>query len=191
MNTFKGPFRLLLKEMRPTFYINTLVTLVLMAFFIILGFWTESADNSTVAVGVIFGPYYAIFLAYPFIIFPGYRYILSLGGTRKQFMKAALMSAVLYVLLAMLILNGLHFLSESIVSFGNHSISFFHMADLVNGENPLLYLWVDILWCLFLFGVGMIAKSIWFNFGPLRTLMAVTGLLILGIAAVTFLDLSQ
>ena len=182
MNTFKGPFRLIIKEMNVTFYINLVVTLALMGLYIFLSFYLAENDM----LGVTFGPFYAIFFVYPFIVFKGYKYILSLGGTRKQFMFATYLSIGIYIVLSGIILNGLHYLSPYLLNEGY----IFHMADLVNGSHPLLYIWIDILWMIILFGVGVIAQSIYFNLGTVRTLSGVAALLIAILATVFFADFS-
>ncbi|ALX48407.1 hypothetical protein [Lentibacillus amyloliquefaciens] len=182
MNTLKGPFLLMFKEMRLTFYINFGITIALMALYIFLSYSTgENGD-----LGSIFGPFYAVFLIYPFILFQGYKYILSLGGTRRQFMMATFASVSIYMVLSVLILNGLHLLSQFFIDQGQ----MFHMADLVNGSHPLLYIWIDLLWVVFLFGVGIMIKTIWFNLGNVRTLICGAILLMVLITTYTFADLS-
>ncbi|MBY7141566.1 hypothetical protein KFZ56_00285 [Virgibacillus sp. NKC19-3] len=182
MNTLKGPFRLIMKEMNLTFYINIGVTLALMALFTFLSYFNVANET----LGITFGPIYAIFLAYPFILFKGYKYILSLGGTRKQFMLVTFLSAAIYIVLSAIILNGLYFLSPLLFNEGE----LFHMADLVNGSQPLLYFWVDVLWMFILFGFAMMIQAIYFNLGGARTLIGAAALLMMVLVAVFFADLT-
>ncbi|AXF57381.1 hypothetical protein [Salicibibacter kimchii] len=181
MNTLKGPFRLIMKEMKMIYYINVGVTIALMALYIFLSYYLGENEH----LGVTFGPFYAIFLIFPFILFKGYKYILSLGGTRKQFMIATYLSIGIYIVLSGMLLNGLHFLSPYLLNDGY----IFHMADLVNGSHSLLYVWIDVLWMIILFGVGMIAQSIYFNLGTVRTLSSGAALLIAILATYFFADL--
>jgi len=183
MYTLKGPFRLIMKEMSLTFYINIGVTLALMALFIFLSYYNVANE----ALGIAFGPFYVIFLVYPFILFKGYKYILSLGGTRKQFMVATFLSVGIYIMLSGIILNGLYFLSPLLFNEGQ----LFHMADLVSGSHPFLYFWIDLLWMFILFGSAMVIQAIYFNLGTVRTLSGGAALLILVLAAVFFVDLSS
>ncbi|QQK80836.1 hypothetical protein HUG20_13660 [Salicibibacter cibi] len=181
MNTLKGPLRVIIKEVNVTFYINVGVTLGLMALYIFLSFYLGENEM----LGITFGPFYGIFLIYPFILFKGYKYILSLGGTRKQFMIATYLSISIYIILSGILLNGLHFLSPYLLNEGY----IFHMADLVSGSNPLLYVWIDVLWMIILFGVGLIAQSVYFNLGTVRTLIGGAALLIAVLATYFFADL--
>ncbi|WP_400247502.1 hypothetical protein AB3U99_10855 [Niallia sp. JL1B1071] len=75
MNTFTGPFKLMMREMSLTFYINAAITFVLFAFYNILGFIGVADAGSF----ILFGPLFIVFLIYPFANFSGYKYILSLG----------------------------------------------------------------------------------------------------------------
>lgn len=185
MNTFTGPFRLMMKEMSRTFYINVVITFVLFVFFNLLGFIdAESASF------IFFGPLYIVFLLYPFINFKGYNYILSLGGTRNQFVLAIYLSAFIFSVISVSLLNLFYYLSTNIISSGSRSVNFFHLADLVNSSNWLIYLWVDFSWIIFLFSLGMIAKTIWFNYGTLFSLAAATLLLIICVPIIVFGNIS-
>ncbi|MBM7839933.1 putative membrane protein [Alkalihalobacillus xiaoxiensis] len=182
MNTLKGPFQLISKEMNQTFLINAGITIALMGLFIFLSFYADGNES----LGVIFGPFYVIFLVYPFFLIKGYKCILSLGGTRKQYMIATYLSVAIYIVLSVLILNGFYFLSPYLLNQGY----IFHIADLVNGSNPFLYLWVDALWLFILFGIGAIAQSIYFNLGAVRSLSVGAIFLLVSLATVFFADLS-
>jgi len=183
MNTLKGPFRLIMKELSVTFYINIGITFALMILHVFISYY--SAENET--FGGIFGPFYAIFLLFPFMLSKAYKSILSLGGTRKQFMFATFLSNGIYIVLSGIILNGLYFLSPLLL-FNEGQI--FHMADLVNGSQPLLYLWIDLLWMFIAFGLAMIIHAIIFNLGTTRSLIGGAALLILVLAVGFFADLS-
>lgn len=185
MNTFTGPFRLMMKEMSRTFYINAVITFVLFVFFNLLGLM----DAESVSF-VIFGPFFIVFLLYPFINFKGYQYILSLGGTRNQFVLAIYLSAFIFSVISVALLNLFYYLSTSVISSGSRSVNFFHLAELVNSSIWAVYLWVDFSWIIFLFSLGMIAKTIWFNYGTLFSLGAATLLLIICAPIVVFGNIS-
>src|SRR5690625_5802763 len=92
MNTFIGPFRLMMREMRLTFYINVAITFVLFVFFNFLGF-IDAAESVSF---ILFGPFFIAFLIYPFINFKGYNYILSFCGTRNQFVFSMYLCVLLF-----------------------------------------------------------------------------------------------
>src|SRR5690625_2533460 len=126
MNTFIGPFRLMMREMRLTFYINVAITFVLFVFFNFLGF-IDAAESVSF---ILFGPFFIVFLIYPFINFKGYNYILSLGGTRNQFFFSIYFSFFIF--------NFLDYLSSNIVG---STANLFHLGGL--GIAPI---------CLFIYG---------------------------------------
>src|SRR5699024_3360933 len=157
MNTFIGPFRLMMREMRLTFYINVAITFVLFVFFNFLVF-IDAAESVSF---ILFGPFFIVFLIYPFINFKGYNYILSLVGTRKQFVLAMSLSALIFSVASVALLNFLYYLCANIVG---STANLFHLGGLLNASNCLVYLWVVFSWFLFLLILGMFAKSFWFNF---------------------------
>ena len=182
MNTLKGPFKVVMKEMGLTFYINTFLTVALFALYIFLS--TKAEPNEM--LGVIFGPFYVVFAAYPFIFFKAYKYILALGGTRKQFMFSALAVSMIYLVAAALILTALHLLGEVIFENGYN----FHMAHILSNPGTAMYFWVDFLWLFILFGIGLFAQATYFNLGAVRTLTLGAVIILVSVAAYFFLDLT-
>ncbi len=183
MNTFMGPFRLMMKEMCVTFYINAIITCVLFAFFAVLAL-SDVIDSVSF---ILFGPLFIVFLMYPFVNFKAYDYILSFGGTRKQFVMALYLSAFLFSAASAVLLNALYFLSTRIAG---PSMALFHLGRLTNHSSWLVSVWVDFSWLSFLFALGMIAKTFWFNYGKIISLSLATLLLIASILIVTFGNLS-
>lgn len=182
MNTLKGPFKVVSKEMRLTFYINAFLTIALFALYIFLSTKTDSNE----LLGVIFGPFYVVFLAYPFVFFKAYKYILALGGTRKQFMISAITASMIHLIGATVLLNVLHLLGESLFHTGYN----FHMADILADPNAAMYFWVDFLWLFILLGIGMFAQVIYFNLGAPRTLILGAIIILGSVAAYFFMDLT-
>lgn len=164
------------------FYINVAVTVAIFALFLFLSFRADGNEN----LGVIFGPFYAIFLFYAFMFFKSYNYIISFGGTRMQFILSTFISTLIFLTVGTIILNALYILGE--MTFQNGYI--FHMADILNGANPAMYFWVDFLWLFILFGFGMFAQVIYFNLGIFRTLSLAGVLLLVSIAIFFFADLT-
>ena len=83
-------------------------------------------------------------------------------------------------------MNVLHLLSR--MTFQNGSI--FHMAGILNDPNPAMYFWIDFLWLIILFGIGMFAQVINFNLGTIRTLTLAAVLILAAVTAYFFLDLT-
>lgn len=181
MNTFTGPFKLMMREMSLTFYINAAITFVLFAFYNILGFIGVADAGSF----ILFGPLFIVFLIYPFANFSGYKYILSLGGTRKQFVFALYLTAFIYGVISVVVLNLFYLITNHI----NGSINLWHLAELTHSSNWLVYVWVDFCWLFFLFSLGMIIKTIWFNYGTILSLSAATFLVVIGTIVVVFGDM--
>lgn len=182
MNTLKGPLKIVSKEMGLIFHINAAVTIALFALFLFLSFRIDGNEN----LGMIFGPFYAIFLFYAFMFFKSYNYIISFGGTRMQFILSTFISTLIFLTVGTIILNALYILGEMI--FQNGYI--FHMADILNGANPAMYFWVDFLWLFILFGFGMFAQVINFNLGIFRTFSLLGVILLASIAIFFFADLT-
>src|SRR5699024_8268077 len=118
--------------------------------------------------------------------FKSYKFILALGGTRKQFIVSSFLSTLAFIIICTIILNVLYLISG--MTFQNGFI--FHMADILNDANAAMYLWIDFLWLFIIFSIGMFVQAINFNLGTIRTL-SLGGILILAaIIAYFFLDLT-
>lgn len=182
MNTLKGPLRIVTKEMGLTFYINVGITIALFGLYIFL----SSITDENGLLGLIFGPFYIVFLTYPFIFFKSYKYILSLGGTRKQFMISSFIAALIYLAASTIVLNVLHIIGKEI--FQNGYI--FHMADILENASMPMYFWIDFLWLFILFGIGMFVQVINFNLGTLRTFILGAVVILGAITAYSFMDLT-
>lgn len=182
MNTLKGPFKIVEREMRVTFYISLAITIALFALYFFLSFRVEANTS----LGAMFGPFYGVFFFYPFIIAKTYKYILSMGGTRNQFFFGTVLAMLMYLVITVLVLNGLYLLSEAI--FQNAFV--FHMADLLHEANLPMYFWIDFLWLFILFGLGMFIQVVYFNFGTPRTLSGAGVLLLAAVAVFFFVDLT-
>ncbi|MED4531566.1 hypothetical protein [Metabacillus fastidiosus] len=188
MNTFKGPFRIMFEDLRLQFYILAGVTSFLSILYIVLGIFVPSDDKFI--VGVSFGPFYGFFLIYPFFFYTkGFKYIISLGGTRKQFLLSSFLNISLFLVMAIIILNGFYFLTDYLVKEGISKGTLFHMGNLVNGAAPYLYPWIDLLWGIILFSIGFFLSSIWYYFGTLRTMIGLTVFALLVITFIAFSDL--
>lgn len=189
MNTFKGPFRVIFEDLRIQFYILTGATVVLSLVYLIIGKILSSHETFT--VGASFGPYYSLYLYYPFLAYTkAYKYTLSLGGTRKQFLGSTIANIGIFLIMTTFILNLFYYLTEYLSNLGIISASLIHMGDLVKGASPLLYPWIDLLWGIILFGIGLFVSSFWFYFGTVRTMIAATLLLVIAIIYFAFGDFS-
>ena len=182
MHSLNGSLKIVSKEMGVTLYINIALTIALFALYLFISFRADPGEY----LGVIFGPFYVIFLVYPFIFFKSYNFILALGGTRKQFIISSFLATLTFIIICTVILNVLHLLSR--MTFQNGSI--FHMAGILNDPNPAMYFWIDFLWLIILFGIGMFAQVINFNLGTIRTLTLAAVLILAAVTAYFFLDLT-
>ena len=190
MNTFKGPFRLIFEDFRLQFYIMTGVTSVLSIFYIV--FWILLSSEDTFIGGVNFGPYYTMFIILPILAYmKGLKHIISFGGTRKQFLLSTFINFALFLILSTLVLNGLYLVTEYFARQGITNATLFHMGHLVNVSSPLLYLWIDTLWGIIIFGTGFFIVTIWYCYGTLRMVIGVTVLAILSMSYITFGELSR
>ncbi|WP_054706036.1 hypothetical protein [Bacillus sp. JCM 19041] len=182
MNTFKGPFRIVFEDLRIQLFIIGGITIVLSIVYFLLGVFA-SADEVFNA-GASFGPIYGLLLFYPFFFFNRpYQFTLAFGGTRKQFLLAVFSAGAILIVAGGLLLNSLYFLNQFLVDHGYSMGTIFHMADLGESTNPLLYIWIDLLWCTFLFGIGTAMSSLWFYLGTLRTMIVAT---IVGIGLISY-----
>lgn len=182
MHSLKGSLKIVSKEMGVTLYINIALTIALFALYLFISFRADPGEY----LGVIFGPFYVIFLVYPFIFFKSYNFILALGGTRKQFIISSFLATLTFIIICTVILNVLHLLSG--MTFQNGHV--FHMAGILNDPNPAMYFWIDFLWLIILFGIGMFAQVINFNLGTIRTLTLAAVLILAAVTAYFFLDLT-
>ncbi|SDK92072.1 hypothetical protein [Lacicoccus qingdaonensis] len=182
MHSLKGSLKIVSKEMGVTLYINIALTIALFALYLFISFRADPGEY----LGVIFGPFYVIFLVYPFIFFKSYNFILALGGTRKQFIVSSFISTLAFLILCTIILNVLHLISG--MTFQNGHV--FHMAGILNDPNPAMYFWIDFLWLIILSGIGMFAQVINFNLGTIRTLTLAAVLILAAVTAYFFLDIT-
>src|SRR5690625_7381816 len=93
------------------------------------------------------------------------------------------LSVLIFSFASVALLNFLYYLSTNIVG---STANLFHLGGLVNSSNWLVYLWVDFSWILFLFSLGMIANTFWFNFCIVLSLSVATLFLIISIVIVFF-----
>ncbi|MGG3928019.1 hypothetical protein ABET51_18815 [Metabacillus fastidiosus] len=190
MNTFKGPFRIMFEDLRFQFYILAGVTSFLSILYIVLGIFVPSDDKFM--VGVSFGPFYGFFLIYPFLFYSkAFKYIVSFGGTRKQFLLSSFLNISLFLIIAVLLLNIFYFLTDYLVSEGISKGTLFHMGDLVSGAGIYLYPWIDLLWGIVLFSISFFLSSVWYYYGTLRTMIGLTAFALLAITFITLGNLND
>src|SRR5699024_22685 len=107
MNSLKAPLKIVSKETGITLYIVIASTIALFGLYVC----QTTIAYSTELLGILFGPFYAIFLAYSFIFFKSYKFILALGGTRKQFIVSSFLSTLAFIIICTIILNVLYLIS--------------------------------------------------------------------------------
>ncbi|KMK75892.1 hypothetical protein [Alkalihalobacillus pseudalcaliphilus] len=169
---FYGAFRVVWFELRFHFLNFLIVTVLLAGFYFLMGMIASVVNPIN---GLLFGAYYGFMLLAPLIMYKStYPVILALGGTRKQFVYAAISVLIIAVLLAMMILNLLYQLYLFFNHLGIISTELLHLGMLLNSQHALAYFWIDILYGLCLIGIGLVATSIWHRFGVLKMLVGAT-----------------
>ncbi|KGA96120.1 hypothetical protein AJ85_17445 [Alkalihalobacillus alcalophilus ATCC 27647 = CGMCC 1.3604] len=179
MNTFRGPFRLIWEDMRFQFYIMTLVTAILFAFYLFLGMVMQ-VEGMT---GALFGPFYGFLLFYPFQIFvKTYPTFMAFGGTRKQFLIGNFIVSGIFIVISMFILNVMHQLNQFLYEQGLNTNQLIHMAGFSASSNALFYFWVDVLWGIFAIGLGVLIASVWYYFGAVKMMLGGAVLSLVGLS---------
>lgn len=166
-STFTGPFKLMFEDLKKQTIIILSVTLAILILSSLTGFLISDQYS-----GAIFGPIYGFFLIYPFLLYnKTYRYVLSLGGTRKQYLVSTMINTILFICINTLILNVAYQLNVYLSEKNISPIHLQHAGAMLASDNPLLYWWTDILFCFFLFGLFFFINSIWFYLGTMRTVV--------------------
>ncbi|GAF63355.1 hypothetical protein BTS2_0246 [Bacillus sp. TS-2] len=170
MNTFKGPFQLFYEELRLQVMIIAIITAFIFAVATVIGYLVGVQINHT-----IFGPVYGLLFIYPFIAFTkGYKNLMALGGTRKQFLLSVFLNAFLFISIAMILLNSLYFLNQYLFIRDLTYLNLIHTAGFFPNESIILYFWSDFIWGILAFSIGFVINALWQYFGAIKSLMIAT-----------------
>ncbi|KYG29446.1 hypothetical protein [Alkalihalobacillus trypoxylicola] len=170
MNTFKGPFQLFFEDFRMQMTIIAIITAFIFAVASVIGYVVAVQINHA-----IFGPVYGLLFIYPFIAFTkGYKNLMALGGTRKQFLLSVFINAFLFIAIAMILLNSLHFLNQYLYVRDLTYLNLIHTGSFLPNESILLYFWSDFIWAILAFSIGFIINALWHYFGAIKSLMIAT-----------------
>lgn len=169
-STFNGPFKLMFEDLKKQTIIILSITVSILILFSISGYLI--GENFT---GAIFGPIYGFFLIYPFLLYnKTYKYVLSLGGTRRQYLLSTIINTVLFIFINTAFLNVMYQLNLYLSENNGNLVHLQHVGLLFQSDNPVLYWWADVVLCVFLFGVLLLVNSLWFYLGTIRLLIGIT-----------------
>lgn len=168
-STFNGPFKLMFEDLKKQTIVILSITLGVVILFSISGHLFGDFTGS------IFGPIYGFFLIYPFLLYnKTYKCVLSLGGTRRQYLLSTIINTVLFICINTAFLNVIYQLNLYLSENNLNPVHLQHVGLLFQSDNPVLYWWVDVVLCVFLFGVFLLVNSLWFYLGTIRILIGLT-----------------
>ncbi|KMK75893.1 hypothetical protein [Alkalihalobacillus pseudalcaliphilus] len=175
MNTFKGPFRMAWEDMRFMVLLMLSVTTLLFGFYIMMGMLLKVEGMR----GVLFGPFYGLLVFYPLqVIKHTFPTFISFGGTRKQFVSANICVSLIFIVIGMFYLNILYAINQYFHDMGINTTNLFHLGDLIEPNHFIAYFWTDMLWGIFIIGLGMAVASVWHFFGTPKLLYGFTVLVL-------------
>ncbi len=100
------------------------------------------------------------------------------------------LNGLLFVVTSVIVLNVLYQLATLIYNQGLGTTKIIHIGQLIESSNGFIYLWLDTLVALFLFGFSFLIASITFRFGLTKSLVGATILLLALVIWVTFADIT-
>jgi hypothetical protein len=156
MNIFNATVRLIYEDARWFFCKLAILysTLPVFLFWLIIG-TTFELDN---AIGAISGPMYFFIFFYAII---GYKAVLpigmALGSTRKMMLKAFYSVGIVATVFCVMILNLLQCILATLYQRGISSTNILHFGRIFLKEyNFFQYLWIDLMFCIFIFGISFL-----------------------------------
>ncbi|KMY32312.1 hypothetical protein ACZ11_09230 [Lysinibacillus xylanilyticus] len=172
MNSLYGTFRLVSEE--ALFYLGKLmflyITIPLTLLWVLIGYIFGLGDD---VVASISGP------AYFFIALFGvngyrsmYPVAIGMGSTRVQLLKVYYGVGILTVVISITFLNVLQYILKTLYLRWEIGANILHPGlFLIDGYHFLAYLWIDLMFGLFLFGVPFLLYSIYFRLGLRKSII--------------------
>lgn len=176
MNTSKGTFRMIYESalcfMGKFFLLY--ITLPLFIAWIILGFYVDLQGANVVSA--ISGPFY---FCIPYLAIAGFHSLfpvaIGMGSIRVQFLKSFYAVGAAGILACLFLINiGQYWLvktSHTILHPGIFLIPEYHF---------LSYLWLDLIFGFFLFGIALLCYAVWYRLGTVKTALLFVGVTIVG-----------
>ncbi|UNC92013.1 hypothetical protein [Candidatus Contubernalis alkaliaceticus] len=180
MNTFYGNTLLIYNEMKWYFgrVLFLYITIPLMIAWIITGLVFNLHEGVITSIPV---PAYIHIVLFSMVAFKMYFPIaIGMGSTRIHFLKAFYVTGLGVVAFTILFLNFCQYIMIIVYNqlFGWSSI--LHPAIFFRPEYQFLpYLWIDIMFGLFIFGLSFLLFCAWYRLGSVRMLFLITVLTII------------
>lgn len=181
MNSLYGTIRLVSEDV--LYFLGRLVlvyiTIPLTLFWLLSGYVFEIGDE---VVASISGPAYFFIILFSLI---GYKMLypiaMGLGSTRVQLLRVYSIVGVTAVVITIICLNVLQFILKTVYLEWDIGANIFHPGVVILPEYHFFgYLWIDIMFGLFLFGVPFLLYSINFRIGMRKSTIILMVLLLVG-----------
>jgi hypothetical protein len=176
MNALNGTTRMVYEDARWLMgkFLLLFITVPIMAAWIVLGLFVDLGGADVVSA--ISGPAYFFIPTFAIMGFKSlFPVVIGMGSTRKQFLKSFYSVGVTAVVVSLLFVNVGHYVLIRM----NHNIlhpgAFFEVD-----YHFLVYLFIDIMVGLFLFGIAFLTYSIWHRLGLIRSAMILMAVAITG-----------
>lgn len=167
MKELKGPISIILKDLKLQIYIFTGITLLLVVIFNLVGYFVKPDKFYP----FISGPIYGIMLFLPLFMFgDALKSTIGFGGTRTNYLTALFTSYFIFIVSLMSVHNVLFQVSELITEHTRSTTQLIHLASLFGVKSGFAYFWIDILFAIFIVGIGSIVSAIFYRFGYIWTL---------------------
>jgi len=146
------------------------IILPLMALWVLVGLLFDLSPDVMTTISI---PVYANVAIFALIGFkPLYLFAVGMGSTREQYLKSFYLVCLIAVFAVMLMLNICQYILKVVYQqiFGWSNI--LHPGLLVQPDyHFMIYLWVDLMFGLFLFGLTFLVYSIWYRLGTSKMLI--------------------
>lgn len=172
MSAFKGNLYMLYHDAWWTLgrVLFLYIILPLMALWVLIGLLFDLSPDVMTTISI---PVYANVAIFALIGFkPLYLFAVGMGSTREQYLKSFYLVCLIAVFAVMLMLNICQYILKVVYQqiFGWSNI--FHPGLLVQPDyHFMVYLWVDLMVGLFLFGLTFLVYSIWYRLGTSKMLI--------------------
>ena len=145
------------------------ITIPLMVFWVIIGYIYGLGDN---VVAAISGPSYFFIVFFAISGYKSlYRTAIGMGSTRVQLLKVYYGVGTLAVILSITFLDVLQYILKTLYLRWEIGANILHPGViLVDGYDFFVYLWIDLMFGLFLFGVPFLLFSIYYRLGMQKSI---------------------
>lgn len=187
MNAVKGTNRLILDDMRWYLMLFSLITLMLTAVYLAVGFIFDVAFTTQ-----LFGPMYGGICAFAVAgLITLYPVAIGLGSTRIQFLKSFYLISAWMVVGTITILNVIYLIMHLLHEAGWLGVTFYQLGRLHSSHYQFLsYLWIDLMIGFLVLGLSIFLTVCWIRLGMRNFLILFFGLGLILTLAFVLSDLS-